>query len=85
MPIFDIESEKAQDLRDKAERIYYTSLNHIESQTIRDMVEWAFGNGKLDEIAENIFHDEFYVGSLLNALVREYLWVQAMKDAENED
>ena len=82
----EAESEQAQTLRDKAEKIYHESLkpHNIESQTIRDTVEWAFKNGKLGEISQNIDHDEFYVGSLLTGLVREYLWVMAMKKNEGE-
>ena len=83
----DKESEQAQALRDKAEKIYNESLkpHNIEPQTIRDTVEWAYRNGKLGEIAQNIDHDEFYVGSLLTGLVRDYLKVKAWEEAERED
>ena len=86
LPTFDKDSEQAQVLKDKAEKIYHESLkpHNIEPQTIRDTVEWAYKNGKLGEIAENIDHDEFYVGSLLTGLVREYLWVMAIKEIEGE-
>jgi len=87
LPTFDKDSEQAQALRDKAEKIYHESLksHNIESQTIRDTVEWAYRIGKLGEIAQNIDHDEFYVGSLLTGLVRDYLKVKAWEEAERED
>ena len=87
LPTFDKDSEQAQVLKDKAEKIYHESLkpHNIEPQTIRDTVEWAYRNGKLGEIAQNIDHDEFYVGSLLTGLVRDYLKVKAWEEAERED
>ena len=86
-PIYDVKSEQAQELRDKAEKVYHESLkpHNIEPQIIRDTVEWAYRNGKLGEIAQNIDHDEFYVGSLLTGLVRDYLKVKAWEEAERED
>ena len=87
LPTFDKDSEQAQVLKDKAEKVYHESLkpHNIEPQTIRDTVEWAYRNGKLGEIAQNIDHDEFYVGSLLTGLVRDYLKVKAWEEAERED
>ena len=86
-PTYDKDSEQAQALRDKAEKVYHESLkpHNIEPQIIRDTVEWAYRNGKLGEIAQNIDHDEFYVGSLLTGLVRDYLKVKAWEEAERED
>ena len=85
-PTYDKDSEQTQALRDKAEKIYHESLkpDNIEPMTIRDTVEWAYRNGKLDEITRNFDHDEFYAGSLLFSLIREYLKVRAWKEAENE-
>ena len=86
LPTFDKESEQAQALRDKAEKVYHESLkpDNIEPMIIRDAVEWAYREGKLDEISRNFDHDEFYAGSLLFSLIMEYLEVKAWKEAKND-
>lgn len=84
-PTFDRESEKAQELQDRADKIFWKSYKSIGPNDIKQAIEWAYRNDNknLAELSKAM-HDDCYSGSLLDGLVKEYLREEALKEAERE-
>lgn len=88
-PTYDTKSEAAQAHQDKTEKIFNESMKpaNITMATIFNAVYWGYRNETRDmkELAESITEDDFYTGSLLCGILRDYLLEQAEKEAEREE
>lgn len=86
IPMFDSDSEHNQEYRDRVEKIYSESLKpaNITPDVVKEAFVWAWRGSQLGEIAETITGDDAYLGSLVGGIVRDYLYQEAVREADNE-
>ena len=85
-PTFDAESEKRQELHDKAEKILEDYLRNPNIMDVRDMLDTIMDNDKLlVDLLQGIFiKDDLLIGRIMRNAMRDMFWELAQRDAERE-